>query len=138
MFLAAYEAQQMERAHMQEFVDKFYSEKRSSAQNSRVRLAMSRQKALEKMELIPDPRLEVVSSGILFLKIRASVGVNVNFGHDVGSGLDALSFSRTRRSSQKCAYSNRPHVISLPWGFAAARRRFCAGWTRLVCCFRCS
>ena len=57
---AAYEAQQMERAHMQEFVDKFYNEKRSSAQSSRVRLAMSRQKALDKMELIEDPRKEIV------------------------------------------------------------------------------
>jgi hypothetical protein len=55
----AYEAQQMQRQHMQEFVDKFYNEKRSSAQAARVKQAMSRQKALEKMELIEDPRKDI-------------------------------------------------------------------------------
>eukprot|EP00053_Salpingoeca_punica_P015484 m.142854 g.142854 ORF g.142854 m.142854 type:complete len:778 (+) comp16723_c0_seq1:702-3035(+) len=54
----AFESQQKQRAHMQEFVDRFYNEKRSSAQASRVKMAMSRQKALEKMELVEDPDLE--------------------------------------------------------------------------------
>eukprot|EP00048_Salpingoeca_helianthica_P009515 m.136397 g.136397 ORF g.136397 m.136397 type:complete len:732 (+) comp14888_c2_seq1:80-2275(+) len=50
-----YEAQQKEIAHMEAFVDRFYNEKRSAAQNSRVGQAMSRKKALEKMERLEDP-----------------------------------------------------------------------------------
>eukprot|EP00041_Stephanoeca_diplocostata_P034146 m.1146928 g.1146928 ORF g.1146928 m.1146928 type:complete len:759 (+) comp24470_c0_seq4:144-2420(+) len=51
----AYDAQQMERAHMQAYIDKFYNEKRSSAQAARVKQAQSKKKALEKMVLIEDP-----------------------------------------------------------------------------------
>eukprot|EP00041_Stephanoeca_diplocostata_P034144 m.1147116 g.1147116 ORF g.1147116 m.1147116 type:complete len:60 (+) comp24470_c0_seq20:1966-2145(+) len=45
----------MERAHMQAYIDKFYNEKRSSAQAARVKQAQSKKKALEKMVLIEDP-----------------------------------------------------------------------------------
>eukprot|EP00042_Codosiga_hollandica_P054180 m.727312 g.727312 ORF g.727312 m.727312 type:complete len:795 (+) comp58861_c0_seq6:59-2443(+) len=62
----AYDAQQMQREHMQEFVDKFYNEKRSSAQAGRVKQAMSRQKALEKMELVEDPSKFDDPDGIRF------------------------------------------------------------------------
>lgn len=51
----AYDAQQMEREHMQNYIDKFYNEKRSSAQAARVKQAQSKKKALEKMVLIEDP-----------------------------------------------------------------------------------
>ena len=49
----------MQRQHMQEFVDRFYNEKRSAAQSSRVKQAMSRKKALDKMELVEDPTKDV-------------------------------------------------------------------------------
>eukprot|EP00045_Choanoeca_perplexa_P018243 m.283562 g.283562 ORF g.283562 m.283562 type:complete len:741 (+) comp17761_c0_seq4:123-2345(+) len=51
----AYEAQQMQRQHMQEYVDRFYNDKRSSAQAARVKQALSKKKALEKMEMLDDP-----------------------------------------------------------------------------------
>ncbi|EDQ84337.1 uncharacterized protein MONBRDRAFT_35339 [Monosiga brevicollis MX1] len=55
----AYEAQQMQRQHMQEYIDKFYNDKRSSAQAARVKQAMSKKKALEKMEELQDPDADV-------------------------------------------------------------------------------
>lgn len=64
---------------MQDFVDRFYNEKRSSAQvwsqcfgssdscnkAARVKQALSRKKALEKMVLLPDPSKENVRGVIL-------------------------------------------------------------------------
>ena len=40
---------------LQEYVDRFYNEKRSSAQAARVKQALSKKKALEKMTLLEDP-----------------------------------------------------------------------------------
>lgn len=42
-----------------DYIDRFYNEKRSSAQAARVKQAMSKKKMLDKMELVDDPRLEV-------------------------------------------------------------------------------
>eukprot|EP00039_Didymoeca_costata_P029951 m.27197 g.27197 ORF g.27197 m.27197 type:complete len:734 (+) comp7873_c0_seq2:185-2386(+) len=62
----AYDTQQKQRAHMQEFIDRFYNDKRSSAQAAMVKQAMSKQKALEKMELIEDPSKNADPDAIKF------------------------------------------------------------------------
>jgi ATP-binding cassette subfamily F protein 3 len=55
----AFDAQQLEIKHMQDYIDKFYNEKKSSAQASKVKQAQSKKKALDKLERIPDPSLNV-------------------------------------------------------------------------------
>ena len=126
----------MERAHMQEFVDKFYNEKRSSAQSSRVRLAMSRQKALEKMELIPDPRLEVVCTGVLLFFTRHIIIDLLHFFLFLGdacmfvcpgSGLDAVPFPRPRWCAEKRFDPDGSCFIQLSRWLPAARRCFRTG-----------
>ena len=52
--LKAYKAQQLKRAHMQEFIDKF----RASA--NRAAMVQSRIKAMDRMELVPAPESDVV------------------------------------------------------------------------------
>ena len=59
-----YESQQKQIAHMEAFVDRFYNEKRSAAQNSRVGMAMSRKKMLDKMERLEDPSKDVDADSI--------------------------------------------------------------------------
>lgn len=44
---------------MQDYIDKFYNEKRSSAQAAKVKQALSKKKALEKMVRIEDPSKDV-------------------------------------------------------------------------------
>eukprot|EP01134_Creolimax_fragrantissima_P004470 CFRG4470T1 len=51
----AYEAQQLRIKEMQDFIDTFYNEKKSSAQDKKTKLVESRKKALEKMEKIDNP-----------------------------------------------------------------------------------
>ncbi|KNC79872.1 hypothetical protein SARC_07757 [Sphaeroforma arctica JP610] len=51
----AYDAQQMRIKEMQDFIDTFYNEKKSSAQDKKTKLVESRKKALEKMERIENP-----------------------------------------------------------------------------------
>ncbi len=60
----------MEIAHIEEFIFHFYHDKRSSAQSARVTQAMSRQKTLDKMVRLPDPRLDVVRFGVCFVVFR--------------------------------------------------------------------
>jgi len=54
----AYESQQLQRQHLQQYITTFYTEKRSAAQARKVGQAMSKQKILDKMErdgLLEDP-----------------------------------------------------------------------------------
>merc|ERR1711974_261575 len=88
--LRQYKAQQMERQHMQEYVDRFYNEKRSSAQAARVKQALSKKKALEKMELLIDPNTEIDEERLtlrfpdpgLFKKRILIQAENLSFGYD--------------------------------------------------------
>jgi len=51
----AYDVQLKERQHMQDYIDRFYNEKRSSAQAAKVKQALSKKKALEKMVVLDNP-----------------------------------------------------------------------------------
>eukprot|EP00055_Hartaetosiga_balthica_P006971 m.23240 g.23240 ORF g.23240 m.23240 type:complete len:764 (+) comp5532_c0_seq1:28-2319(+) len=86
--IRAYEAQQMQIQHMQDYVDRFYNEKRSSAQAARVKQALSKKKALEKMERLTNPNDEVDADS---LRIRfPDPGV---FKKDLLLQTDEVSFS---------------------------------------------
>jgi len=62
--LRAYEAQQLRRKHIEDFITTFRTEKKGAAQNAKVNQVLSRMKVLEKMEMIPDPREEMKKSGV--------------------------------------------------------------------------
>lgn len=51
----AYEAQQMRISHIEEYINTYYTEKKSAAQNNKIGQVLSKQKILDKMERIPDP-----------------------------------------------------------------------------------
>eukprot|EP00808_Paulinella_micropora_P018653 g68535.t1 len=55
----AYEAQQIKIKALEQYIYTYYHEKKSSAQDSKVKQAMSRQRQLDKMVRIPDPDAEV-------------------------------------------------------------------------------
>eukprot|EP00049_Salpingoeca_infusionum_P011107 m.191408 g.191408 ORF g.191408 m.191408 type:complete len:838 (+) comp14841_c0_seq1:258-2771(+) len=87
--LRAYEAQQMQIEHIQAYIDRFYNEKRSSAQAARVKQTMSKKKQLEKMERIEDPRAAIDADSLtlrfpepgIFKKSTIIQAEDVSFGY---------------------------------------------------------
>ena len=82
----AYESQQMYRQHLQDFITTFKTEKKNAAQDRKVGQAMSKQKVLDKMEMLENPdeestdrfSLRFPEPGLLRLPLIADIK-NVNF-----------------------------------------------------------
>lgn len=82
----AYESQQMHRQHLQDFITTFRAEKKGAAQDRKVGQAMSKQKVLDRMELLENPdeestdrfSLRFPDPGLLRLPLIADIK-NINF-----------------------------------------------------------
>lgn len=61
----SYDAQQMKRQHLQDYITTYYTAKKSSAQNNMIGQVESKKKVLEKMELLPNPDIETITHIVL-------------------------------------------------------------------------